>query len=244
VLSDVRIGARYGFNHGNPYAFRDPSGRCPICPGDPFEYFFGRVTDAASGAAEKLTRDYVVPVTDFVPGVGAGVRFGLGDAKAGTIMAATDALTFGLAKLSGPIIAKLAGGSTDAVATVGRGSVALDNNVLIKAIGSADQSAAILAGRTPVVSITAAKEYVAGGRSALTIGEYLAANGGRIGSVAKTSTIETLQQQAASVGRSLGANDARIAASAIQENIPLVTDDKKLGRFLDALKYLVEGKFK
>jgi RHS repeat-associated protein len=29
VLSDVRIGARYGFNHGNPYAFRDPSGRMP-----------------------------------------------------------------------------------------------------------------------------------------------------------------------------------------------------------------------
>lgn len=57
--------------------------------------------------------------------------------------------------------------------------------------------------------------------------------GGRIGSAATPSEIATLQQEAAKLGRKVGESDAAVAASAIKEDIPLITRDKSLGNFLN-----------
>ncbi|MBP9087744.1 MAG: hypothetical protein KBG15_16615, partial [Kofleriaceae bacterium] len=107
VVGDVRLGAMYGFNNGDPYRFRDPTGRCSGCPGDILDHFVGRITEAAKDAVHAIGST-IAPVTDFIPGVGVGVRLGLGDYKQAAVNAAADGIGFGFPKLIGSI-AKLGG---------------------------------------------------------------------------------------------------------------------------------------
>ena len=122
----------------------------------------------------------------------------------------------------------------------GAGSVALDTNALIAAV-EGGQAAAVLGGRTPIVPITAAKEFLRGGGSADALRAFLAQTGGRIGLAGQEATVVGLQQQATALGRVLHTGDARIAAGAMGEGVPLVTNDVRFGNFLRAIGFPVEG---
>ena len=115
-----------------------------------------------------------------------------------------------------------------------KGKVALDNNALIAAIEKGEASAvdAALAGRTPIVSRQAVREFlVKGDKQALR--EFLRLRGGSVSKSGTEAEILALQNKASSLGRSLKPKDAKVAASAQVEGVPLITRDKKLRNFLN-----------
>ena len=116
--------------------------------------------------------------------------------------------------------------------------MALDTNAVIAAV---ERGQSVLGGRAPVVPITAVKEFLRGGGSSAALREFLTANGGRIGLAGQEATATGLRQQAAGLGRVLRLGDSRVAAGAMREGIPLVTNDRKFGNFLRAIGYSVEG---
>ncbi|EGO63757.1 type II toxin-antitoxin system VapC family toxin, partial [Acetonema longum] len=120
--------------------------------------------------------------------------------------------------------------------------VHLDTNALVRALDRGEVAAidAALAGRTPVVSITAAKEYLAKG-DVEVLRQFLSERGGRIGSATTQAEIDNLIQQANALGRVLKASDASVAGSAIKEGATLITNDARLARFLRAVGFKVEG---
>jgi predicted nucleic acid-binding protein len=127
------------------------------------------------------------------------------------------------------------------VATEGEGSASLDTNALIRAVDRGDPGAidSALAGRTPVVSPTAVDEYLVKGDQQ-DLDEFLNARGGRVGLPGTPEGAAALQAQAASFGRVLNDGDALIADGAMQEGIPIITNDTRFLRFLDALGYPAE----
>jgi predicted nucleic acid-binding protein len=106
---------------------------------------------------------------------------------------------------------------------------------------SGGKSAAVLAGRIPLVPITAAKEFLAGGGSSQALRSFLRANGGRIAAAGSEASAAGLRAQATGMGRVLGIADSRIAASAVREGAPVVTNDARLARFLRAVGIPVGG---
>jgi hypothetical protein len=94
--------------------------------------------------------------------------------------------------------------------------VALDTNPLIAALkeGHAARVDAAIGGRTPVVPISAAKEYIkANGREGTeALRAFLVARDGRRAAAGEEATAVALRGQAASMGRSLRSIDSRIAA--------------------------------
>ncbi len=114
----------------------------------------------------------------------------------------------------------------------------MDTNVLIRGLDNGEMDAVdkALAGRAPVVSPTAASEYLIKG-SPDALNEFLTARGGSIGAAGTEEGAAALQEQAAGLGRSLGFNDALIANSAMQDGIPLITGDQQLLGFLRAIGY-------
>jgi predicted nucleic acid-binding protein len=122
-------------------------------------------------------------------------------------------------------------------AGAGRASVALDTNALIATV---ERGQSFLGGRVPVVPITVTKEFLRGGGSSALLREFLTANGGRIGLAGSEATAAGLRQQAAGLGRVLHLGDSRIAAGAMREEIPLITNDGKFGNFLKAIGYPME----
>jgi len=103
------------------------------------------------------------------------------------------------------------------------------------------QAAVVLGGRAPIISITAAKEFLGGGGSASALRSFLSQTGGRIGLAAEGPTVVRLQQQATALGRVLHGRDARIAAIAVRESVSLVTNDVRFFKFLRAIGFPVEG---
>ncbi len=117
----------------------------------------------------------------------------------------------------------------------GIGSVALDNNAIIAAVING-RAADVLKGRSPVVSITAAKEFLRGpGRTADQLRAFLTAHGGRIGASGQEAAVDALQAKATALGRVLHRPDARVVASAMREGLPLATNDTRLYKFLQAI---------
>jgi len=122
------------------------------------------------------------------------------------------------------------------------GSAALDTNALIHALdnGEASEVDKALAGRVPIVSPTAASEFLVRG-DAGALDEFLSARGGRIGQAGTQEGAGALQTHASRLGRALGLNDALIAHSAILEGVPLITGDQQLLRFLTQIGCPAEG---
>ncbi len=131
------------------------------------------------------------------------------------------------------------GGSADDVAraaargggAAGAPAVILDTNAVIAAVEKGEISA-ILQGRSPVVPITAAKEFLQGGGSANALRTFLRLNGGRLGLAGREDVASRLRTQASVGGRSLGLGDSRIAASASREGLSVVTRDRQFRNFL------------
>jgi predicted nucleic acid-binding protein len=99
---------------------------------------------------------------------------------------------------------------------------------------------AAFAGRTPVVSRQAVREFLArGDKQALR--EFLRARGGNVAKSGTQADITALQAQASSMGRSLKVKDARVVGSAQAEGVPLITLDRKLRNFMNAVGLGVES---
>ena len=99
--------------------------------------------------------------------------------------------------------------------------------------GQAAAVDAALAGRTPIVSRQAVREFLArGDKQALR--EFLSTRGGSVAKSGDQAGIAALQAQASSMGRSLKIKDARVAGSAQAEGVPLITRDRKLRNFMNA----------
>ena len=128
-----------------------------------------------------------------------------------------------------------------AQASTRAGQVALDTNVLIAGLEGGELQAvdAALAGRAPVISITAAKEYLIKGDIEV-LRQFLIERGGSIGPAALQQEIAELQTQATLLGRVLNAADAAVSGSAIKQGIPLLTRDTTLINFLLAVGQQVE----
>jgi len=118
-------------------------------------------------------------------------------------------------------------------------AVALDTNALIAAV-EYGQSIAVLGGRIPIVSITTIKQFLRGAGSLKALRAWLTDTDGRVGLAGSEITVRFLQQQAAALGRVLHTEDARIAASAMREGVPVRTNDVRFSRFLRAIGYPVE----
>lgn len=129
-------------------------------------------------------------------------------------------------------LSRLQGGAGQ-VSRVGR--AAIDANVLVRGL-EGGQLAAVeraLGGRSPVISITAAKEFLAKG-DVNVLREFLASHGGSVGKAATSQQIQDLQSQATLLGRVIDSKDAAVAGSALAEGIPLITNDQRLFRFLNS----------
>lgn len=123
--------------------------------------------------------------------------------------------------------------------SVARGAVALDTNALV-AILEKGNTSILSGGERAYVSVTAAKEFLAGGGSVDALRQLLSTSGGRI--ISGTEELATsLRAQAAELGRSLKIPDSRVAAAAIQNKLTLITQDGKLTRFLQAIGVPVKG---
>ncbi len=153
----------------------------------------------------------------------------LAKAAFGVIKAAASAATKAIAKT----LASSAGGGV--AGGVAKGA-ALDANALIRAIEKGESGAvdAALAGRQPVVSAQAAKEFLRKG-DANALRQFLKARGGRLGAAGTEASAQSLQSQAQTLGRSLKIKDARVAASALREGIPVITRDTSFRNFLNAI---------
>jgi predicted nucleic acid-binding protein len=125
-----------------------------------------------------------------------------------------------------------------------KGTIVLDADPIISAIGQGRAAAvdAAIAGRTPLVPITAAKQVI-GRHGADTLREFLAARGGRIALAGSEATAAQLRGLGPTFkpARVLGVADSRIAASAVREGAPVLTNDRKFFRFLRAIGQPAEG---
>ena len=112
---------------------------------------------------------------------------------------------------------------------------ALDANALIQGLEKGELTALdhALAGRIPLVSRTAAKEFLAQG-DANVLREFLRARDGGIGRTATAEQIANLQAQARVLGRVLRMSDAAIVGSALTEEAVIITRDIRLLKFLRA----------
>jgi len=136
---------------------------------------------------------------------------------------------------AGGKLAEVAGEALESAAAK-RGVVAIDANTLIRAIEAGEGGAvdAALAGRQPLVAVTAAKEFLRKGDPA-ALRSWLSQRGGQIVASALEQDVAALQAQAQSMGRSLKPKDARVAASALREGVPVITRDKRFRNFLNAI---------
>jgi hypothetical protein len=125
-----------------------------------------------------------------------------------------------------------------------KGTVVLDADPIISAIAQGRAAAvdAAIAGRTPVVPITAAKQVIPG-HGADALREFLVARGGRIGLAGSEATAAQLRALGPTLNpaRALGVADSRIAASALREGAPVLTNDRRFFRFLQAIGQAAEG---
>ena len=123
----------------------------------------------------------------------------------------------------------------------------VDANPLIRGLdyGEMDKLNAALAGRAPVVSPQAAAEFLNKGDEAV-FSDFMASTGGRIGSGVSDDFAAGLRAQANSLtdqygnARALGYEDSYVVGSAMQDGVPLITNDQQVIRFLSAINYPVE----
>lgn len=121
--------------------------------------------------------------------------------------------------------------------------VSLDANAISAAIkeGKLQDVKNAIGSDKPIVSITAAKESMSyHGKESVKefmkeTGATISKNGG------SSSQVEALQKQAQSMGRAVGKNDASIIAGAANNNATVITNDKKMTKFMNAINQPVKG---
>lgn len=233
-VEDMVMWSPYASNYDNPIRYSDPLGdEGQTCCKELWKDIKDAVVetgkslyDGAVTVAREVntTINPLTPVVELVTGKSAESDFQ--EDKSRAVSGVQTAMTFF------PV------GRVEQVATkvTQRAVVSLDNNALIKAVegGGKDAVKKAIGSDKPIVSITAAKEFLAKGdkqqlKSFMTeIGATISKNG------ASTSQVQGLQASAASLGRKLGTNDASIVGGAINNNASVLTNDKRLINFLQA----------
>jgi RHS repeat-associated protein len=170
-----------------------------------------------------------------------------------TIPSAPTSVVAGEVVSAGP--ASVVAGNVSGAAPAALGEVAIDANALIRAVevGGADRAAldAAMAGRTPVVSTQAVKEYLRGrgvnrthARRQLrryNLSLWLAERGGRVAPPTTPASVQTASTRAFRAGRNLVGGDLRVLASTISERLSLITRDRRLSSIARAVGVSVEG---
>ena len=136
-------------------------------------------------------------------------------------------------------IAFIPGGKVEGavIKTGERAVVALDNNILKDALerGRKDDVLKVLGDAKPIISITAAKEFLVKGDKQILkgfmqdIGATIAKQG------ASTEQINILKQAAERLGRVIHTNDASILANAVNNGASLFTRDTQVLNFMNAI---------
>jgi RHS repeat-associated protein len=137
-------------------------------------------------------------------------------------------------------------GGTSHSATGGGGEIGLDNNALVNAIEGSGEAVTAMAGRTPVVSPTAAREFLRGSgtqRAALgtggarsanaaTLREFLQRFGGRLGAsstpAGRAAAEAAGARQTSRNIKAKSAGDPGVISSTIEDGLNLLTRDKNL----------------
>ncbi|MEU5425498.1 hypothetical protein AB0H73_07795 [Streptomyces olivoreticuli] len=130
----------------------------------------------------------------------------------------------------------------------GCGEVAIDTNAVTDALSGAKTAEvdAALDGRAPVLSPTAHRELLEGGHSAVAIGAWLVARGGRMGPAATSEGVASLQARLKAMwkGKSfkpmIADDDAAVLHSAAQEGLPIITNDIRFYKNIERLGYSSE----
>jgi len=141
----------------------------------------------------------------------------------------------------GLVLAFIPTGKADAAAIkITQSSVvSLDANALVHAVekGGANDVKKAIGQATPIVSIQAAKEFLAkGDKQALK--DFMKDIGARITTGApKTEHVNALQQYAKSLGRVVSREDAYVVLHAANNDAGLITRDKRLLGVMDVLGY-------
>jgi hypothetical protein len=123
------------------------------------------------------------------------------------------------------------------------GKVSLDNNALIGAIEGGKKAAVkkAIGSAEPIVSITAAKEYLTKGDKNALKG-FMKETGAKIGkNGGSASQVKSLQDKAIQMGRKVGKGDASIIAGAKNNNATVISNDKRMTNFMNALGFPVKG---
>ncbi|MEV5879946.1 ricin-type beta-trefoil lectin domain protein [Streptomyces sp. NPDC052101] len=128
------------------------------------------------------------------------------------------------------------------------GEVAVDTNAVTDALSGAKTAEvdAALAGRAPVLSPTAHRELLEGGHSAEDIASWLAERGGRMGPESTSDGVASLQDRLRAMWRGKSFNpmiaddDASVLHSAMQDELSIITNDKRFYKNIDRLGYSSE----
>ncbi|WP_406316751.1 polymorphic toxin-type HINT domain-containing protein [Streptosporangium sp. NBC_01639] len=126
--------------------------------------------------------------------------------------------------------------------------VAVDTNAISDALTggrSADVDAA-LNGRSPVISPTAYNELLEGGHSPTSINEWMSARGGRMGAEGSIHGAQSMQESINEMWKGgfrpvLHDDDALVLHSALEDNLSLITNDKRFAKNIARLGLPVEG---
>jgi predicted nucleic acid-binding protein len=65
--------------------------------------------------------------------------------------------------------------------------------------------------------------------------QFLSERGGRVAAACSEQAATELRAQAQALGRGLKVKDSRVAASAVREGVPIITNDGKFQGFLNAV---------
>jgi hypothetical protein len=179
--------SRYAYGANNPYKYVDPDGRIvdTIFDIGSLIYDGGQLIGAAAAYSQG-----VVTGDANLTNVGAAAV-----ASTGTALAISAVAT---AVPGVPAVgAKAAVNAAEAVADSAKASsVALDTNAVIARLeGNAENVASVtkaMDGRSPVISMTAAKEFLQGGGDAAALRAFLVSEGGGIGKAGGADLVKDL----------------------------------------------------
>lgn len=238
-IENMEMWSPYVSNYDNPIRYSDPLGdegqNCCKDVIDVVSWVGDKLNQAGNSAPIVWINNNINPLTPLTELVsGKSLNSGYTEGKSRLVSGVELAAFAAPGVKAESVIAKEA--TTVVTSAVEKSVVSLDNNALIKAVEGGGKEAVkkAIGNDVPIVSITAAKEFLVKGekqqlKSFMTeIGATISKKG------ASAAQVKQLQAKAISLGRKLAINDASIVGGAINNNASILTNDKRLINFLQA----------